>query len=121
MTAGADLDPRARQALVDLLEFGAQAARLVAKGKAAWDADEFLRLAGEAILHRIGESVARVEKADPQLIADNPQVRWRPMKGTRNRVAHQYQAVDFDILWNALARDLPKEVAGVRRILEARN
>jgi len=121
VTPDADIEPRARQALVDLLEFGAQAARLVAKGKGAWDADEFLRLAGEAILSRIGEAVARVEKADPQLIADNPQVRWRPMKGTRNRVAHKYHAVDYDIVWNALHRDLPKEVASVRRILDGRD
>jgi uncharacterized protein with HEPN domain len=104
--------------LVDLIEFGAQAARLVAKGKSAWEADEFLRLAGDAILHRIGEAVARVTKVDPQLIVANPQVRWRAMKGTRNRVAHQYQAVDYDIVWNALARDLPHEVAAVRRILD---
>lgn len=121
MTADAELTPRARQALVDLLEFGAQAARLVAKGKEAWDTDEFLCLAGEAILHRIGEAVARIEKADPQLIVANPQVRWRAMKGTRNRVAHQYQAIDYDIVWNALSRDLPKEVAAVRGILHGRD
>ena len=121
MTGDEGLEPRARQALVDLLEFGALAERLVAKGKGAWDADEFLRLAGEAVLHRIGEAVARVERADPQLLADNPQVRWRPMKGTRNRMAHQYHAVDYDLVWNALSRDLPKEVAGVQKLLDGRD
>ena len=43
------------------------------------------------------------------------------MKGTRNRVAHRYHAVDYDIVWNALSRDLPKEVAGVQKILDGRD
>ncbi|MBC3992909.1 DUF86 domain-containing protein [Streptomyces sp. AC563] len=77
--------------------------------------DEMLRLAAEAILHRIGEAVIRL---DGEFTASHPEVRWRAMKGMRNLVAHGYGAVDYGILWNALAHSLPREAAHVRRILD---
>ena len=39
------------------------------------------------------------------------------MKRMRNFVAHDYGAVDYDIVWNALERNLPQEAQAVRRIL----
>lgn len=109
------LDGRTQQVLGDFLEFADTGARLVARGRDAYDVDEMLRLAAEAILHRIGESVARL---DDQFTKANPEVSWRPMKAMRNLVAHVYGAVDYNILWNALERDLPREAAAVRRILD---
>lgn len=108
------LDRRARQALTDFLDFAGVAARLVARGRAAYDTDEMLRLAAEAILHRIGEAVARL---GAEFVETHPTVSWRQMKGMRNLIAHRYGAVDHNILWNALERDLPRQAAQVRRIL----
>ncbi len=106
------------QTLIELCEFGALAARLVSKGRKAWDEDEFERLAGEAIIHRVGEAVARLDRQDPELLVAHPEVSWRPMKGMRNVVAHKYGAVDHAIIWNALESDLPREVAHIKRILD---
>ncbi len=110
------LDRRTRQALNDFLDFADIGTRLVARGRAAYDADEMLRLAAEAILHRIGEAVARL---GAEFLETHPAVSWRQMKGMRNLVAHKYGAVDHNILWNALQRDLPREAVEVRRILGA--
>ncbi|MDK1473024.1 DUF86 domain-containing protein [Streptomyces sp. 549] len=109
------LDARTRQTLHDFLDFAATAGRLVTRGREAYDGDEMLRLSGEAILHRIGEAVARL---DDDFTAAHPEVRWRAMKGMRNLVAHDYGAVDHDILWNAIAHNLPQEAAHVQRILD---
>ncbi|MFD3592683.1 hypothetical protein ACFWU5_08135 [Nocardia sp. NPDC058640] len=38
------------------------AAHLIIGGKEAYDADQNLRLAAEAVLHRLGESVARLPR-----------------------------------------------------------
>lgn len=65
-------------------------------------------------MRRIGEAVARL---DEQFTTTHSSVHWRPMKGMRNVLAHDYGAVDYDIVWNALARHLPGEAAEVRRIL----
>ncbi|WP_407699378.1 HepT-like ribonuclease domain-containing protein, partial [Streptomyces alkaliphilus] len=74
-----------------------------------------LRLSGEAILHRIGEAVARPAN---DFTTAHPEVRWRAMKGMRDLVAHDYGAVDHGIPWNAMAHNLPQEAAHVRRILD---
>jgi uncharacterized protein with HEPN domain len=110
------LDGRTRQVLGDFLDFAATGARLVARGRATYDADEMLHLAAEAILHRIGEAVARLSD---DFTKAHPQVHWRPMKGMRNLVAHEYGAVDYNILWNSLEHDLPHEAIEVQRILDA--
>lgn len=38
------------------------------------------------------------------------------MKSMRTLIAHEYGAVDYDIVWNSLANDLPREAARVRAI-----
>ncbi|MFA4841306.1 MAG: HepT-like ribonuclease domain-containing protein [Agrococcus sp.] len=116
MTVDHDADRRRQQTLTDILDFSATAARLVARGRAAYDADEMLRLAAEAILHRIGEAVARLDR---RFTEAHPTVRWRQMKSVRNVVAHEYHLVDYGILWNVLETDLPREAAAVARIVDA--
>lgn len=115
MTASEEHDDRTKQLLGDFLEFADAGARLVARGRESYDADEMLRLAAEAIVTRLGEAVARLDEA---FIETHPEVRWRPMRAMRNLVAHEYGAVDHAILWNALARDLPHEAALVRQIVD---
>jgi uncharacterized protein with HEPN domain len=86
----------------------------VERGRDAYDADEIHRLAAEAIMHRIGEAVARL---GDDFIAAHPAVHWRPMKGMRSVVAHEYGAIDYALVWNTLAHDLPREAVEVQRIL----
>lgn len=101
-------------ALNDLIRFSDTASRLVARGKSAYESDEAVRLAAEAILHKIGEAVSRLPE---DFIVAYPNVAWRSMKATRNIVAHEYEQVDYDIIWNALAHRLPVEADRIRAIL----
>lgn len=116
LSLSSPLDGRTQQVLEDFLEFAGIGARLVERGRDAYDNDEMLRLAAEAILHRIGEAVARL---GDDFTKAHRQVSWRPMKGMRNLVAHEYGAVDYNILWNSLEHDLPREAVEVQRILDA--
>lgn len=109
-----DGQERVRETLRDLLEFADTAARLVRRGRAAYDADEMLRLAAESIVHKVGEAVSRLPD---DFVAAHPTVSWRVMKGMRNRVADEYRAIDYAIVWGTLERDLPKDAAAVRAIL----
>ena len=111
---------RTRRTLEDFLQFAHAAARLVARGRASYDGDEMLRLAAEALLHRIGEVVARLDRDDPDLVASHPEVNWRAMKGMRNLIAHNYGAIDDAIVWTTLERDVPREAAHIERILHER-
>lgn len=105
---------RVHDSLLDLVDFTEAAARIVKRGRAAYDEDETLRLAGEALTHRIGEAVARLSDA---FIADHPEIEWRNIKGMRNIIAHDYGRVDYAILWNALAVDVPELASYVRNLL----
>lgn len=104
----------AGETLRDLVEFGSMAERLVARGKQAYDDDEALRLAAEAILHRIGEAVARLPAA---FLSAHPEVEWRKIKATRNIVAHQYARIDHDIIWVGLAGRVPELTGYIERLL----
>ncbi|MGY0502152.1 HepT-like ribonuclease domain-containing protein [Nocardia sp. FBN12] len=112
--SGRDAGERTVKSLQDFLAFSEMAARIVSGGKAAYDSDEITRLAAEAVLHRLGESVARLPA---EFVASHPEVSWRGVKATRNLVAHNYDVVDHTILWNLLANRLPGKAALVRQLL----
>ena len=71
-------------------------------------------------LHIIGEAV---KKLPGDLRERYPDVAWREIAGLRDVIAHTYFALDFDILWDAVERDVPALVDAVRRIIrtEKRN
>ena len=93
----------ARQSgLLDVRSFIALGAGLTAQGRTAYNESIYLRLAAEAIVHRVGEAVARLP-AD--LVQAHPEIEFSIAKAMRNRVAHQ--SVDDPLLWEALAVDLP--------------
>jgi uncharacterized protein with HEPN domain len=120
VTAGADepaLDRRTEQTLRDILAFTAMASRLIARGRPAFDADEALQLAAEAVLHKIGEAVARLPG---EFVSIHPEVPWRRMRAARNLVAHRYEQVDYGLIWDAFAQDLPRDADRIRHILEPR-
>ena len=100
---------RARDILMDLLDFTGMASRLIARGKESYDADEALQLAAEAITHRVGEAVARLPE---DFLVDYPDVEWRKMQGLR-----RYMRVDRELVWNALAARLPEVGNYVRSVL----
>jgi len=47
----------------------------------------------------------------------HPEVPWRVITDTRNRVSHGYFDIDLDVVWNTVTRDLPKLQESVTRIL----
>lgn len=94
-----------RRAVADLLAFCDQAARLVQRGRSAYQADEMLRLASEAITSRVGEAAGRLS---PTFRDRHPEIPWRAIKGMRNVVTHEYGRIDHVLLWNTLTTDLPR-------------
>ena len=87
---------------------------IVTAGKDAFLRDRTRQLAAEAILHHLGEIVARLPA---ETVADHPEVAWRAIRGMRNVVAHQYQSVDYEIVWTALAERLPGDASAIESIV----
>lgn len=66
------------------------------------------------MLHKIGEAVTRLPDA---FLDQHREVPWRAMRGLRNAVAHEYDQVDYQLIWNALVHRLPREAEAWRHIL----
>ncbi|MDR0959255.1 MAG: DUF86 domain-containing protein [Propionibacteriaceae bacterium] len=107
-----------RRSLSDLVEHGDAAARLVSRGKEAYDADEMLRFAAEDLLIRAGEAVHRIDLTRTGFVESHPSLELRRLKDTRNLVAHGYDIVDSEILWRILTDHLPRVVSAVREMLK---
>jgi uncharacterized protein with HEPN domain len=82
--------------LADLDEAVDAAQELVRYGRARWDLERPLRLAGEAGIGRIGDVAS---KLPPQVLQETLEVPWDDVRGRRIVVDHVYHAVDYDIVW----------------------
>ena len=90
--------------------------QLVTKGRSAFDSNGFLRYAAEALLVRLGEIVVRMDQAFPDLNEQHPELELRQLKGARNVIAHGYDIVDYDIVWEVMSVDIPRVETYVRAI-----
>jgi uncharacterized protein with HEPN domain len=71
-----------------------------------------LRLAGEAVIGRIGDSAAKLRDQHGD---DLPkEVPWDDVIANRIIVDHVYHRIDYDLLWNTLERDVPALGARLR-------
>ena len=78
------------------------------------DTDSMLALALVRLLEIIGEAANAVTEETRQ---KNPQIPWRQITGTRNRLIHGYYHVDMEIVWQIVKQDLPPLIANLEKIL----
>jgi len=60
-------------------------------------------------LEVIGEAV---KKVPPEIRAKRPDIPWKEIAGTRDKLIHEYFGIDLQILWRTIQTDLsPLEIA----------
>jgi len=59
----------------------------------------------------IGEATAKVIDRYPDFAARHPEMSWRAMRAMRNRIAHGYFNINFNIVWETVKTTLPKLLA----------
>jgi len=79
------------------------------------DDDRLFALGLTKLVEIIGEAASRVS---PTVQEAHPGIPWRQIVGTRNRLIHGYDAVDFDILWRIVSLELPPLVKQLEVILD---
>ena len=98
----------------DMIEF-AEKVQLFTDGM---DQDTFISdaLTYDATLRNlelIGEAATHI----PEVIREaHPEIPWRTVVGTRNRIAHGYLGIDNDIVWDIIQNDIPALLPALRRI-----
>jgi uncharacterized protein with HEPN domain len=55
-------------------------------------------------LLNIGELV---KKLPSEFKSSNPQIEWYKLAGLRNRIAHDYPGLDFELIWNIINNEVP--------------
>jgi len=106
--------PRDEAHLLDILK----AARLAIEFKGPAEKAEFLEDAKtqSAVLHQllvIGEAVKRIS---PEFRAAHPEVPWKLIAGTRDKLIHFYEGVDFEEVWKMVTSDLPQLINQIERL-----
>jgi len=77
----------------------------MAAGRARDDltSDRMLNLALVRLLEIVGEAAARIPE---KFRSEHPTVPWQDVADLRNRLIHGYDAVDLDVLWTIINKDL---------------
>ena len=103
--------------LIDILESSRAALEYMrGKTRGQFSKDPLLQDAVVRRLEIIGEAAGRVSTATQKRY---PKLPWQAMKGTRNRVIHEYDSIQLDIIWDIVQHDLPFLVKELEKIVSA--
>lgn len=78
------------------------------------EADHMRALAITRLLEIVGEAATTMS---PELKAAHPEIPWRIMAATRNRLIHAYFNVDLQIVLNTVQADLPPLMLDLEALL----
>jgi uncharacterized protein with HEPN domain len=78
------------------------------------DVDDMRALAVVPLIEIIGEAARAVSDSTRAL---HPEIPWRQIVGTRDRLIHGYESVDLDVVWVTVTRDLPALVTELEQVL----
>jgi uncharacterized protein with HEPN domain len=96
-----DLD-RMQRAAADAIAFTSS------MGKTEFLADRKTQAAVMMCLIVIGEAAARISTRSPEFVVEHPEMHWNEMRGLRNRSAHDYDTVAFDVIWAVVEDSIPE-------------
>ena len=88
--------------------------KAVGVSRAAYDADENLRLALIHLIQVIGEAARQVSE---EFSNGHPEIQWADIIGMRHKVVHDYLGVDEDIVWQVVTDDLPRLVTALEPLV----
>lgn len=84
--------------------------------RADLDTDEMLALAVIRLVEILSEAAKNISQG---LKDQTPDIAWRQMAGTRDRLTHAYFDVNLDIIWDIVTTDLPILVNQLEALLSS--
>ena len=85
------------------------------KSREDLEGDETLALAVIHLLEILGEAAKGVST---ETVALNPDLPWKEMAATRDRLVHGYFSVDLDIVWQIIVEDVPAVIRALEEMME---
>ena len=65
-------------------------------------------------LSQIGELAGRL---DDEFLKENDLIPWRKIRGMRNRIAHDYEGIQLNIVWDVLVDFLPELIENIDKMV----
>lgn len=103
------------QSLLDILQSAQIATNYLAE-RSRNDLETDLQLQ-DAIVRRlliIGEASRRVSETTRQIL---PTIPWAAINGMRNRLVHEYDEVDLDVVWSTVINSLPALIEELEKVV----
>jgi uncharacterized protein with HEPN domain len=63
----------------------------------------------------IGELATKIVQNHPDFANANAEIPWSSMRNMRNRIAHGYFEVDFEVVWETVSLSVPPLIAALRK------
>ena len=99
----------------DMIRAGEGLLRHVAgRSRGDLDTNEMLRDAMERKIEIIGEAARSISD---KFIEAHPEIPWRKIMATRHILAHDYDEVNYDIVWQIAIEHVPQMLGQLRTLL----
>jgi len=95
----------------------AEEASELAKGHSRDDlaTDLGLRRRAERVIELMGEACNRIPE---NVVERHAEIPWREIVGMRNWLAHGYDSIDYDIVWNAISQSALDLLSKIEPLIE---
>ncbi len=103
------------QSLLDMLQ-SAEIVMDYISGRSRNDLATDLQLQ-DAIVRRlliIGEAAKRVSEPTRNRLTTIP---WSVINGMRNRLVHEYDGIDLDVVWDTAVKSLPRLILELKKVI----
>lgn len=87
--------------------------------QAAFAADKRTQQATIFNLLVLGEAAGNVLAVDAVFAAQHPELPWRVIRATRNRLMHGYVDLNLDVIWGTVRNELPTLLQVLPAVLDA--
>jgi uncharacterized protein with HEPN domain len=109
---------RLRDLLVHMRDASTEALGFVeGMDKAEFLADRRTQQAVLMSLVVLGEASTKIGQLHPEWADAHPEIPLRSMRGMRNRLAHGYYQIDFDVVWDTVGSELLPLLAQLKTAL----
>lgn len=109
------MQPEDRAFIADMLdEADAIAGFVSGRSRRDLEEDRMLYYAVLRAIEVMGEAASRVSEGTR---AESPDIPWKLVVATRNRLIHGYATIDRDTVWRTATQDVPQIVPGLRRLV----
>lgn len=105
--------------LADIVRLCHRAEAMAERGREWYDSDPHLqvpKLAADSMVLKLGEAVRRLP--EDFLAERRGDPTWRRAIGMRHRIAHEYDAVDYEIVWLVISRHARELRTTIERFLD---